>query len=555
MPGPSSKTHAEQGQTSRPKGWAHRHETSIKIVSAAAIAISLVLIARRLPVDEIVEAVSGWVQELGAWGPVVFGLVYVISALAFLPASALTLAAGAAFGLLWGTIIVSLASTAAAAFAFLIARYFAREAVARRVRRYPKFEAIDRAIGEGGWKVVAMLRLSPAVPFNLQNYLYGVTRVRFWPCILTSWVAMLPGTVMYVYLGHVGRAGLEAASGGSSRSAAEWALIVVGLVATVAVTVYVTLRARRAIREHEGIAPAPHQGEDEERRDRPAGGWPRGAMIAALGAVVAVSVAGYTLVRPEALQGLLFRLGGPPQVTLREAYAERPGGPTFDHGEFDSLLKTHVAPGGWVDYQGLSRDEAKLDAYLARLTEAPFDELGRDEKLALLLNAYNACTLRLILDHYPIDSIRSIPEAKRWQDARWKIGLHTWSLNQIEHEQIRPKFREARVHFALVCAAIGCPPLRSEAYAAERLGEQLGDQARYIHAHDRWFRLADDRSEVWLTKLYRWYRGDFEQVTGSVLRFASRSAPGLKAALDVGRSPEVRWLEYDWSLNSKENEL
>ena len=116
-----------------------------------------------------------------------------------------------------GTIIVSLASTTGAALAFVIARYLARDSVARWVRRSPRFEAIDRAIGEEGWKIVALLRLSPAVPFNLQNYLYGLTKIRFWPCVLTSWAAMLPGTLMYVYLGVVGRAGLEAASGGRAR--------------------------------------------------------------------------------------------------------------------------------------------------------------------------------------------------------------------------------------------------------------------------------------------------------------------------------------------------
>jgi uncharacterized membrane protein YdjX (TVP38/TMEM64 family) len=513
------------------------------------------LIARKLPIGAMVEALSGWVQGRDVWGPVVYGLIYVVAAVALVPASALTIAAGAIFGLWVGTITVSLASTTGAALAFLIARYLARDAVARWVRRYPKFEAIDRAIGEGGWRIVAMLRLSPAVPFNLQNYLYGLTKIRFWPCVLTSWATMLPGTLMYVYLGHVGRVGLEAATGGRARGPGEWALIVVGLLATVAVTLYVTRLARRAMREHAGIAANGEESRRPGEEDRAAAitGWPWGATITAIVALVAVAGTVYIQVWPEVLHGLLARLGGPPRVALREAYAENPNGPRFDHRPLDELLKVHVAPGGWVDYRGLSRDSDQLDAYLARLAEAPFNELGRDEKLALLLNAYNAFTLRLILDYYPIDSIRSIPGPKRWEDGRWKVGPYTWSLNQIEHQQIRPKFREPRVHFAMVCAAIGCPPLRREAYTVERLDEQLEDQARYVHSHGRWFRMIADGRDVWLTPLYRWYRGDFEQVAGSVLGFASRYAPGLKTVLDSGTMPTIRWLDYDWSLNSQDN--
>jgi hypothetical protein len=95
--------------------------------------------------------------------------------------------------------------------------------------------------------------------------------------------------------------------------------------------------------------------------------------------------------------------------------------------------------------------------------------MGRNEKLALLINAYNAFTLKLIVERLPVQSILDIPAAERWDAVRWKVGGQVWSLKQIEHEQIRPKFTEPRVHFALVCAAVGCPPLRNEAYDASRL--------------------------------------------------------------------------------------
>ncbi|MHB1557000.1 MAG: VTT domain-containing protein [Isosphaeraceae bacterium] len=535
--------------------WARRWALIVQLISAAAIVLSLLAIARRLPIAEMIAGLSNWVQKFGVWGPVVYGLIYAVAVVALIPGSALTLAAGALFGLVEGTITVSLASTTGAALAFLIARYLARDAVSRRVGRVPSFEAVDRAIGEGGWKIVALLRLSPAVPFILQNYLYGLTRIRFWPCVLTSWVAMLPGTIVYVYFGVVGRAGLESASGWRAHTPAEWAMIAVGLMATIAVSWYITRLARRAMRDHAGIAT---NGEElrsfgEKDHASPPAGWPWVATVAAVLALVAVAGAVYVQMRPDALHDLLVRLGGPPRVLLKEVHAEKPGGPTVDHHELDEILKTHVEAGGWVDYRALARDTGKLDAYIARLADAPFDELGRDEKLALLINAYNAFTLRLILDHYPIDSILKIPADRRWDAVRWRIGRHVWSLNQIEHEQIRPRFREPRVHFALVCAAIGCPPLRGEAYAAKRLDGQLGEQARYVHEHRRWFQFSPGESEVSLTSLYRWYGGDFEQVVGSVLAFAAGYVPALQEALEAGQRPEIRWLDYDWSLNFIEN--
>lgn len=234
-------------------GW--RHGPYVRLALLALIVASLVVLGRRLPVGALVGGLEGRVRELGVWGPLVFGAVYVVAVVALVPASALTVVAGAVFGPVVGTIVVSAASTAGAALAFLIARYLARDEVARWARRHPRFEAIDRAIGAGGWKVVALLRLSPAVPFNLQNYLYGLTPIRLLPYVVTSWVCMLPGTILYVYLGHAGRAGLEAASGGRRRPPAEWVLLGVGVAASVAVSVYVARLARRALREQGPVAP------------------------------------------------------------------------------------------------------------------------------------------------------------------------------------------------------------------------------------------------------------------------------------------------------------
>src|SRR5687767_15754179 len=168
---------------------------------------------RVLPVQEWLAAFQGWVAGRGAWGGVVYGAAYVLAAILFVPGSLLTIGAGLLFGLLWGTVIVSIASTAAAALAFLIARHVARQRIAEMAGRNPTFGAIDRAVRDKGWRIVALLRLSPLIPFSLSNYLYGLTPVAFGPYVLASWIAMLPATVLYVYLGAAGRAAAGASRG------------------------------------------------------------------------------------------------------------------------------------------------------------------------------------------------------------------------------------------------------------------------------------------------------------------------------------------------------
>jgi uncharacterized membrane protein YdjX (TVP38/TMEM64 family) len=206
-----------------------------------------VLLVQQVPAERLVTSLTGRVQELGAWGVVLFGVAYVLAAVLLLPASAFTIAAGALFGLVKGTIIVSISATIGAALGFLLGRYAARERVARRAARSRTFAAIDRAIAIGGWKVVALLRLSPAMPFSIGNYLFGLTAVRFWPYVAATAVATLPGIFMYIYLGYVG--GQLATGAASAASGGRWALLGLGLVATVAATLYVTRLARRALHE------------------------------------------------------------------------------------------------------------------------------------------------------------------------------------------------------------------------------------------------------------------------------------------------------------------
>jgi uncharacterized membrane protein YdjX (TVP38/TMEM64 family) len=195
---------------------------------------------------------AAWVDGLGFWGPAVFASGYAIAVVAFVPASLLTLAAGAIFGIVEGTVYVFVAAIVGSSLAFLVSRYVARGAVERRLEGNDRFAAIDRAVGDQGRKIVFLLRLSPVFPFNLLNYALGLTRVRFADYVLAG-IGMLPGTLLYVYSGKVaGDVAALAAGSAAPAGMGGTALLLVGLAATVVVTTYVTRIARRALAEATG---------------------------------------------------------------------------------------------------------------------------------------------------------------------------------------------------------------------------------------------------------------------------------------------------------------
>ncbi len=209
--------------------------------------VGLALFGRRLAA--YLPQFAQWVHGLGPWGPVAFILGYALAAVALVPGSLLTLAGGAIFGLVRGTLYVFAGATLGACAAFLIARHLARRAVERRIAGVPTFGAIDRAIQQQGWRIVALLRLSPVFPFSLLNYALGLTRVRFGH-YLVACLGMLPGTVLYVYYGKLAGDVAALASGAPvPRDSSYWVLLGVGLAATLGVTVYVAQVARRALRE------------------------------------------------------------------------------------------------------------------------------------------------------------------------------------------------------------------------------------------------------------------------------------------------------------------
>ena len=208
-----------------------------------AIAAAVIAAAKYFHVQDFLKQALDWVGQLGPWGPILFIAMYVVATVLFIPGSVLTLGAGALFGVVWGSIYVSIASTLGATAAFLVGRYLTRDAIARKIEGNERFAAIDKAVANEGWKIVGLTRLSPVFPFTLLNYAFGLTRVKLGHYVLASWIGMMPGTVMYVYLGSLAKA----ASGERTRTTGEWALYGVGLLATVVVTIFVTRIAKQAL--------------------------------------------------------------------------------------------------------------------------------------------------------------------------------------------------------------------------------------------------------------------------------------------------------------------
>jgi uncharacterized membrane protein YdjX (TVP38/TMEM64 family) len=214
------------------------------------VAILILLAAAKyFRVQDLLMGALDWVAGLGPWGPLIFIAVYILACVLFLPGSILTLGGGVLFGVIKGSIIVSISATLGATCAFLVGRYLARDWVAKKIQANEKFQAIDEAVAREGWKIVALTRLSPLFPFNLLNYAYGLTRVSLRDYFFASWLGMMPGTILYVYIGSL--AGEVAGLGreGRTRTLAEWALYLVGLIATVAVTIYITRIAKAALRK------------------------------------------------------------------------------------------------------------------------------------------------------------------------------------------------------------------------------------------------------------------------------------------------------------------
>lgn len=217
-----------------------------KALAVIAVIGGLVAAWWLLPLASWIETFRVWVAQQGVWGHVIFAVVYAIATVALAPGALLTLAAGVAFGL-QGFPTVVVGATLGAGLAFLVGRYFARAWVERQIEKSRIFLAIDKAIEADGWKIVGLMRLSPLVPFNLQNYFFGVTKVGFWPYLVTTFFGIMPGALLYVWIGSLGAA--AGTSSGEETSLFKNVAYGVGLAATALVTIIVSRKAREKLKQ------------------------------------------------------------------------------------------------------------------------------------------------------------------------------------------------------------------------------------------------------------------------------------------------------------------
>ncbi len=224
-------------------------KTVLRIGIATLLVTGIVAGLTLLPVKGYLAQFLEQIESVGPWGPVLLAGAYAVACVLFVPGSILTLGAGFLFGVVYGTIAVSVGSVLGATAAFLVGRTLLRGWIEGRIASYPRFQAIDRAVGEQGFKIVLLTRLSPIFPFNLLNYAFGLTNVRLWQYVLASWIGMLPGTVMYVYVGSALKSLADVAAGSSAGGTPQTVFFVVGLVMTIVATVVITRVAKRALNE------------------------------------------------------------------------------------------------------------------------------------------------------------------------------------------------------------------------------------------------------------------------------------------------------------------
>jgi hypothetical protein len=243
--------------------------------------------------------------------------------------------------------------------------------------------------------------------------------------------------------------------------------------------------------------------------------------------------------------GLAFLL-----ACTHQSIPEKPGSEPPSHATWDTLLHRHVSAAGKVDYRGFGKDSLLLNQYLDSLSQHPPDpkNWSREEQLAYWINAYNAFTVKLIVDHYPVKGIQDlhpkpyVPLVNTvWHIKFFRIGNQDFNLDQIEHAILRKQFDEPRIHFAIVCASVSCPPLRNEAYVAEKMEDQLDSQARLFINDPTRNRLQPHQVDI--SQLFNWFTGDFTKKE-NLIAFLNRYA-----TVKINPDAKIDYLEYNWDLN------
>ena len=471
----------------------------LRLAIFLVILVALWSVARVLGFDQYIspERIGTTIRDAREvpFAAPIFVVAYIAATTIGLPALPLTLAGGAIFGVGAGIALTWLGATLGATGAFLLARALGGDALRRLLGA--RAGTLDRLLGDGAFLTMLRLRLIPVVPFNALNFGAGLAGVRLTHYMAATAIGILPGTSVYTYFADALLAGADGA-----RQTAFIRVAIAG--ALLLALSYLPALAKRA-------------------------GW--------------ISVVLLTL-----------GVGTLPRALPAQSAAVSTSATTVDHSAWNAMLGAYVTD-GMVDYDAFQRDP-RFATYLAQLGRVQAASLAHNEQLAYWINVYNAYTIQLLNSRKERRSIRNINKVlgvtlkSPWAEPIVRADRRTLTLDDVEHEIIRKQFKDPRIHVALVCAAMGCPPLRSEAFTAERVDAQLDDQARRFLAQRAKNRVDVKSGTVYGSPIFTWYRDDFGGTLEGVGAFWAKYLPaGPEQALV--RSGKFTWVdtEYNWRIN------
>ena len=453
-----------------------------------------------------------------AWAAPIFVGIYATATALAVPGTILTLAGGAVFGFWWGTLYNFIAANIGANAAFLVARSLGGDAVRRLIGKDSKvLNRLDDIVERHGFRGLLTLRLIPLAPFNALNFGSGLMALKWRTYATATLIGILPGTAIYTFFAD------SLLQGSQEASRDAWLRVLVAGLLLVLLSFLPTILKKMNVK------------------------LPGMSTI-----VVFLSTAVVTM-------GGLGLIGG-----ARGASAQQ----LPDHGEFTGVLAA-VVVGAQVDYAKLAADDAGLRAYLDRLAATDIAAVtggSPDEQLAFWINAYNACMLKRVIEHYPIKKAGGFhglknraagrPENSVWQIKDVFTGDHCVvageerSQDEIEHEIIRP-MGDPRIHLAVNCAAWSCPPLIDRAYLPGTLQEQLDERVRSFMANTEHFDITTegDRATVRVNKVLDWFKEDFGGNNEGVKAFFVEFADGHYREALLDPDTKVEFFDYDWTLN------
>ena len=479
----------------------------VLILIGGGLAAALTPLGQYLSRDGVDLAIT-WLRSSPA-AALVYVVVYAAATALAIPGSILTLAGGAMFGVFWGTLYTTVGANIGANLAFGIGRYLGRDGIERLAGT--RLHAVDRATENHGFRGLLTLRLIPAVPFNALNFGSGLTAIRWPTYALATVIGIFPGTLVYTMFA-------DALLAGSQEASRDALLRVLISGAILVLLSFLPMIAKRL-----------------------------GLMTTGGGAALLALVVSPLVQTPD---------------DSNLAAQELP-----DHSAFTTVLAEVVAQ-PLVDYQKLKDGRSALDAYIASMAEASASQLEAtsvDARLAFWINAYNACMLKLVVDHYPIEkdgglfsrirnAVADRPANSVWQipdvfsAKHCRIAGAERSQDEIEHEIIRP-MGDPRIHFAVNCAARSCPPIWPEAYTGDELDAQLDRAVGNLVGNPEHLRVGrETHTTVRLNRVLDWYGDDFGGIEG-LKTFLIPYVPSATAQDLLDARTDIEFFDYDWTLN------